>query len=148
MGVHVQGGLYFNFDRVGIPLPLIPRSKLCTTLAVMHAFSLAVPSDPSSQAFAWVDKHSPSPRVFTNNLFLTKLCDHLSLVGINPKLYAGDSFYRGGASFAYQSGVPLEVIKALGDWHSDTILIYLTMPLTTRLRSANMLCKSILTHTT
>ena len=67
-------------------------------------------------------------------------------MGINPQSYAGHSFRRGGASFAYQSVVPLELIKALGDWRSDTILIYLTMPLTIRLQSANMLCKSILTH--
>ena len=58
----------------------------------------------------------------------------------------GTHSVEAGASFAYQSGVPLELIKALGDWRSDTILIYLTMPLSIRLRSANMLCKSILTH--
>ena len=131
--------IQFRERVIEIPLPLIPRNKLCPTLAVIHAFSLAVPSDSTSQAFAWVDKHFPSPRVFTYNLFLTKLRDHLSLIGSNPKLYAGHSFRRGGASFAYQSGVPLELIKALGDWRSDTILIYLTMPLTIRLRSAYML---------
>ena len=36
--------------------------------------------------------------------------------------------------------------KALGDWRPDTILIYLTIPLTVRLHSANMLCKAILRH--
>ena len=51
-----------------------------------------------------------------------------------------------GASFAYQSGVPLELIKALDDWRSDTVLIYLTMPLVVQLQSANMLCKAMLTH--
>lgn len=82
-------------------------------------------------------------------MFISKLRDHLTTMGIDPQSYAGHSFRRGGASFAYQSGVPVELIKALGDWRSDTILIYLTMPLTIRLRSANMLCKSILnTHTT
>ena len=40
-----------------------------------------------------------------------------------------DPLRRGGASFAYQSGVSIELIKALGDWRSDTIVIYLTMPL-------------------
>ena len=73
---------------------------------------------------------------------------NLSLIGIDPKLYAGHSFSRGGASFAYQSGVPIELIKALNDWRSDTLLTYLTMPLTIRLKTANMLCKSILSHST
>ena len=60
-----------------------------------------------------------------------------SVPGLDPKLYAGNSFRRargggggvGSASFAYQSGIPIELIKALGDWLTDTILIYLTMPL-------------------
>ena len=92
---------------------------------------------------------SPTAHFFTYNMFISKLRDHLTTMGIDPQSYAGHSFRRGGASFAYQSGVPVELIKALGDWRSDTILIYLTVPLTIRLRSANMLCKSILnTHTT
>ena len=57
-------------------------------------------------------------------------------------------FVMGGASSAYQSGVPIELVKALGDWRADTILIYLTMPVTIRLKTANMLCKSILSHST
>ena len=40
------------------------------------------------------------------------------------------------ASFAYQAGVPIELIKALGNWRSDTIL-----------HSANMLSKAIFSHT-
>ena len=58
-----------------------------------------------------------------------------------------DIIFVGGASFAYQSGIPLELIKALGDWRLDTILIYLTMPVSIRLRSSDMLCKAILTLT-
>ncbi|CAH3162812.1 unnamed protein product, partial [Porites lobata] len=41
--------------------------------------------------------------------------NHLTTMGIDPQSYAGHSFRRGGASFAYQSGVPVELIKALGD---------------------------------
>ena len=106
-------------------------------------------TEANSQAFNWVVCPSPTAHFFTYNMFISKLRDHLTTMGIDPQSYAGHSFRRGGASFAYQSGVPVKLIKALGDWRSDTILIYLTMPLTIRLRSANMLCKSILnTHTT
>ena len=133
---------------VEIPLPCIPGSKLCPTTAIVHAFSFTNRcSTASSQAFDWVDKSLSHPYTFTYNLFVSKLRDHLTGIGLNSKSYAGHSFRRGGASFAYQSGVPLELIKALGDWGSDTILIYLTIPLAIRLRSANMLSKSILIHT-
>ena len=85
-------------------------------------------SDLDSQAFNWVPTPSSDPQSFTYALFLRKLRDHLSLVslslvGIDPSLYAVSLFSSRGASFAYQSGVPIELIKALGDWHSDTILI-------------------------
>ena len=79
---------------------------------------------------------------------LCPLCKiHFTSLGFDPKLFAGHSFQRGGAPFAYQTAVPIKLVKALGNWCSDTILIYLTMPLTIRLYSANMLSKAILSHT-
>ena len=72
---------------------------------------------------------------------------HPTSLGFDPKLFAGHSFRRGGAFFAYQAGVPIELIKTLGDWRSDTILIYLAITLTVRFHSANMLIKAILSHT-
>lgn len=141
--------IQFRERVVDIPLPCIPGSKLCPTTAIIHAFHFTNSTAANSQAFNWVVCPSPTAHFFTYNMFISKLRDHLTTMGIDPQSYAGHSFRRGGASFAYQSGVPVELIKALGDWRSDTILIYLTMPLTIRLRSANMLCKSILnTHTT
>ena len=71
--------------------------------------------------------------------FASSLRNHLASLGFDSKLFAGHSLRRGGASFAYQRDVPIELFKALGEWHSDTILIYLTMPLTGRFHSAYML---------
>lgn len=138
--------IQFRERIVEIPLPYIPDSALCPTTAIINAFRFTSSfSTASSQAFNWVDD-SRVLHNFTYSPFISKLRLHLSSLGFDPTLYAGHSFRRGGASFAYQSGVPIELIKALGDWRSDTILIYLTMPLTVRLHSANMLCKAILQH--
>ena len=41
-------------------------------------------------------------------------------------------------------GPPLP-FKMLGDWHSDAVLLYLTVPLAIRLQSVNTIAKSILT---
>ena len=41
---------------------------------------------------------------FTYPTFLSHLRTCLWHIGINPKLYAGHSFPRGGASFAYEAG--------------------------------------------
>ena len=114
--------------------------------AISNAFRFtASVSTRDMQAFNRVDG-SRTVHVLTYRAFITKLGLFLSSLGLDHKHYAGRSFRRGGACFAYQSGVPLELIKALNDWRSDTILIYLTMPLTVRLHSANILCKAILQH--
>lgn len=75
---------------------------------------------------------------------MSKLRETLQSAGVQADAYAGHSFQRGGASFAYQSGVSLELIKVLGDWRSNAVLRYLTIPLNIRLQSANLLCKSVL----
>jgi len=140
--------IQFRERVVEIPIPCIPYNKLCPTTATNHAFQFTQDDTANtSQAFNWLDHVSHTNKCFTYNMFIAKLKHHLQLIGINATLYSGHSFRRGGASFAYQSGVPIELIKALGDWRSDSVLVYLTMPLTIRLQSANMLCKSILNHT-
>ena len=135
--------IQFRERLVQIPIPCIPQSKLCPTAATAHAFSFTNAEEQNSQAFNWHDDPTRSIKHLTYSIFLKKLKHHLSLIGIDPTLYSGHSFRRGGASFSYQSGVPIELIKALGDWRSDTVLMYLTMPLNIRLQSANMLCKAI-----
>ena len=121
---------------VEIPLPCIPCSKVCLTTAITNAFCFTgAVSALNSQSFNWVDqKHLV--KIFTYGSFVSTLQIHLMSLGCDPKLFAGHSFHRRGASFAYQAGVPIELIKALGNWRSDTIL-----------HSANMLSKAILSHT-
>ena len=47
--------------------------------------------------------------------------------------YGTHSFRRGGASFALQAGVSLDVISLMGDWKSDAMNLYLHMPLSQRI---------------
>ena len=132
--------------RVEISLPCIPRSPLFPTAAIVNALRFtASGSNRCSQTFNWSDDRQ-LVHGFSCGSFASFLRNHLASLGFDPKLFAGHSLRRGGASFAYQRGVPIELFKAFGEWHSDTILIYLTMPLTGRLHSAYMLCKAILRH--
>ena len=59
---------------------------------------------------------------FTYAKFLKFLRSCLENIGLDPTSYAGHSFRREGASFAFQSGIPVEMIKLLGDWKSDAVL--------------------------
>ena len=121
--------IQFRERVVCIPLLQIPGSSLCPVQAVTQAFRFTVQADSNSQAFTWLDQSSLKLRVLTYRAFISKLRETLQSAGIQAAAYAGHSFRRGGASFAYQSGVPLELIKVLGDWRSNAVLLYLTIPL-------------------
>ena len=140
--------IQFRERIVEIPLLCIPRSKLCLTAAIRNAFRFtAAASAFNSPAFNWVDDEKQLVNIFAYGSFMSTLGIHLTSLGFDPKLFAGHSFRRGGAFFAYQAGVPIELIKALSDWRTDTILIYLAITLTVRFHSANMLIKATLSHT-
>lgn len=48
------------------------------------------------------------------------------LVGLDPSEVAGHSFRRGGATFAFQAGVPDILIQRQGDWRSTCYREYVT----------------------
>ena len=51
--------------------------------------------------------------------------DYLCKIGLDPNLWSGHSFRRGGASLLYRLGIDPLTIQACGDWSSDTFLRYL-----------------------
>ncbi|RMX39978.1 hypothetical protein pdam_00023616, partial [Pocillopora damicornis] len=53
--------------------------------------------------------------LFLYESYVSLLHNHYASLGFDPKLFAGHPFRSGGASFAYQPGVPIELIEALSD---------------------------------
>ena len=50
----------------------------------------------------------------------------LQRLGVSDSFnFRGHSFRRGGATWAFRSGVPGELIQVYGDWASDAYKIYL-----------------------
>lgn len=70
---------------------------------------------------------------------MAMLKEFLSQVGVSPKDYGSHSFRRGGASFALEAGIPLDVISIMGDWKSDAVYLYLQMPVSQRLSAQHQL---------
>jgi hypothetical protein len=66
--------------------------------------------------------------------------------GRDPSRFATHSFRRGGASFAFQAGVPTEVIKLLGDWKSDAFFRYLQVPMLDKAKAAAKISTHITLH--
>ena len=135
--------IQFRERVVYIPIPRIPNSPLCAFQAVVNAFGFIQTAKRTCHAFSWIDHKSLLVHCLTYRSFLAKLKTCLGLLGYDTTKYAGHSFRRGGASFAFQAGVPVELIKMLGDWKSDSVLLYLTVPLHIRLQTINRMSKHI-----
>jgi hypothetical protein len=65
------------------------------------------------------------------------------LVGMDPTLVAGHSFRRGGASFAFQSGVSDVLIQRQGDWASLCYREYITLSPESALRATRLMFRAL-----
>ena len=74
-------------------------------------------------AFSYID--NGRIKCVTHKSFTKFLKSLLVLVGLDPDLWSGHSFRRGGASLLYRLGIDPLTIQACGDWSSDTFLRYI-----------------------
>lgn len=115
--------IQFGSRVLTIPLPRIRGHCLCPTQAVAHHFQTSPSEDPDLHAFAYIHQGHPTP--LTPQVFIKLLRSALTPSVEDPKSYAGHSFRRGGAVWAFYSGVEVEAIRLLGDWKSDSYRVYL-----------------------
>lgn len=109
-------------DRVQVlPLPRITGHKLCPTQAVFQALKLT--NGASTDGPAFVIPHGASYRPLTAPAFVSEVKGKLS-AHCDTSRIAGHSFRRGGACWAYSSGVPVDLIRQLGDWKSNAYTLY------------------------
>ena len=71
----------------------------------------------------------PNGKCITYSKFQSKLREWISKLQMNPDLYSSHSFRRGGSTWAFESGVPSDLIQFQGDWQSDAYKKYLTFSL-------------------
>ena len=123
-----------------VPLPLIPDSELCPVTAIRHYFSL-VPAPPRSPFFCVPHGRCLSP--LTSYTFANTFKKLVSVLGLDPRNYSPHSFRRGGATYAFQAGVPDHLIQIHGDWRSDAYKLYLALPLSTRTQVADTMAAGL-----
>ena len=104
-----------------LPLPSMPHHYMCPVRALKRAFSLS-PQAPNSGP-AWVLPGSLA-RIITIPMFIHRFRQILSLGNLPPSSFAGHSFRRGGAMWAYKCGIKPDTVKRLGDWKSDVYQAY------------------------
>ena len=122
--------LQFGKRRLHIPL-LAMESVLCPVHAYLHAVSLS--SDGASGPAFTFRKHNKVCWL-TTSIFITTFRSVLAKAGVQGASdFTGHSFRRGGATWAFQAGVPGELIQICGDWASDAYKTYLEFSMQSKL---------------
>ena len=137
--VHWSKTIQFRERTILIPLPGLRALPFVQWEQFCMLFSFSPKAGLDDQAFVWVDPLKLIPQSFTYNLFMSKLREVLHSAGLSGADFGTHSFCRGGASFAFQSALPVELIKILGDWKSNAVLLYLTVPLNIRVQATRIL---------
>ncbi len=129
--------IQFNERILTFPVVYIRGFKLCPVAAFkrMLRYVHARDSDP---AFCWSPKNPVTYSQFQE--FIKK---HIALLGINPQLFSSHSFRRGGATWAFRSGIKPEHIQMQGDWQSDAYLKYVNLDLADRVLIAEKVARPL-----
>ena len=124
-----------QFGRRRLHIPLIRHnSNLCPVRAYEQLLTFLDLED-SGPAFVFLDQGKPC--WLTRSVFISTFRSVLGLGCVsNATFFTGHSFRRGGATWAFQAGIPGELIQICGDWVSDAYKRYLEFSMDDKLHLA------------
>lgn len=105
-----------------VTLPYLPNNVLCPTSNLARFLGRSKDLPSTQPLFAVGTARKPVP--LTQASFRSRLTNCFAEVGLCKDSYNTHSLRRGGATFLLASGVPVAMVKAIGDWRSDAILDY------------------------
>ena len=132
--------IQFSQKTFFVPIAAVSGSNLCPVSAYRSLLDL-VPIAPCNSAFCYLSHGNPV--ILTYTAFVKQFRIWLSELGLSPNMFSCHSFRRGGATWAFQSGVPDIIIKAQGDWSSDCYMRYSNFSIADRLVASVKMSKSI-----
>ena len=122
----------------------IPLLRVDSTLCPVKAFKpISVLSDASSHTPAFIFKDKGIYKWLTRSIFIRTFRAVISAGGEAASDFTGHSFRRGGATWAFQSGMPGELIQICGDWASDAYKRYLEFSTQNKLDLAALLTRNL-----
>ena len=104
----------------------------------VHAAMSQYDGGPNSPAFSYGDG-----KFITYSVFTRRLKELLKSAGLNPDLYSGHSFRRGGASFLHTCGGTALMVQSSGDWSSQCFTRYLYLSESERLKAQSLISRGI-----
>ena len=105
-----------------IPLYAASGSLLCPRRCLLNLVRL---SPGLETDLLFVHKTSSGLQVITQSEFIKFFKKCLNVCGFDDSVFSGHSLRRGGATCAFEKGVPGELVKHHGDWRSEAYLVYL-----------------------
>ena len=131
-----------QFGRRRLHIPLIALdSPLCPVRAYTKSISF-IRHCNYSPAFAFISRGKVE--WLTKKTFIATFRDVAAAAGFaDASQFTGHSFRRGGASWAFQAGVPGELIQICGDWASDAYKQYLEFSMSNKICLAGLFCRGL-----
>ena len=137
--------VYVNFSKTNqymqrshiIPIPRNVDPALDLYSHIKLLFN-KVKSSPDSPALSFSARQFINHRTFTEKLKLL-----IKKAGLDPSLYSGHSFRRGGASYLYSIGGTTLMVQVLGEWSSQIFTRYLSLSLEDRLEAQQLIASNI-----
>ncbi len=132
--------IQFGLRRLHIPLVTL-GSLFCPVVAFKRSLSFL----KSSHVAAFVSRDEQGHYFpLTKSTFINTFRDVLLSAGQEDITgFTGHSFRRGGASWAFQSGMPGELIQVCGDWTSDAYTRYLEFNMSNKIELAALFARKL-----
>ena len=137
--------VYVNFSKTNqymlrshvIPIPrnTDPALDLYSHIKLLYS---KVKTNPDSPALSFSKNGFINHRTFTDKLKLL-----IKKAGLDPALYSGHSFRRGGASYLYSVGGSTLMVQVLGEWSSQIYTRYLSLSVEDRLEAQQLIATNI-----
>ena len=125
---------------LSIPLAAVPRFLLCPVAAYTRMVEL-VPVPDGFPAFVLHNGVAFLPVMHSFFQFVLKSL--AADCGVESSKLSSHSFRRGGATFAFNSGLPQDLIQLQGDWKSDCYRGYLVSDFTAREKFSQLMARSV-----
>ena len=130
-----------QFGKRRLHIPLLRTTSIFCPVQAYEELALC---DVHSSGPAFVFTKKGQVHWLTARLFIHTFRTVLKSGGIaDSHTFTGHSFRRGGATWAFQAGVPGELIQVCGDWASDAYKQYLEFSIDDRLGLAALLVKHL-----
>ena len=123
-----------------VPVLAIPGSVLCPLEAYTNMLQVT-PVEADGPAFVLPINRNLVPVSYQVLQKFIKKC--VAKLGLDPGMFSSHSLRRAGATWAFRSQVPGELIKTHGDWSSQAYLRYLEFSLTERCEVAQKMSAEI-----